>query len=66
MMVEGQKVEEGVGESEMKVNILQMEDNYAQIEFKDVNYSFVNSVRRSLVSMAVSYTHLTLPTTPYV
>ena len=51
MMVEGQKVEEGVGESKMKVNILQMEDNYAQIEFKDVNYSFVNSVRRSLVSM---------------
>ena len=28
-----------------------MEDDYAQIEFKDVNYSFVNSVRRSLVSM---------------
>ena len=51
MMVEGQKVEEGVGESKMKVNILQMEDNYAQIEFKDVNYSFVNSLRRSLVSM---------------
>ena len=51
MMVEDQKVEEGVGESRMKVNILQMEDNYAQIEFKDVNYSFVNSVRRSLASM---------------
>ena len=51
MMVEGQKVEEGVGESRMKVNVLQMEDYYAQIEFKDVNYSFVNSVRRSLVSM---------------
>jgi DNA-directed RNA polymerase subunit D len=28
-----------------------MEDYYAQVEFKDVNYSFVNSVRRSLVSM---------------
>ena len=28
-----------------------MEENYAQIEFKNVNYSFVNSVRRSLVSM---------------
>ena len=28
-----------------------MDDYYAQIEFKDVNYSFVNSVRRSLVSM---------------
>ena len=51
MMVEDQKVEEGVGEYRMKVNVLQMEDYYAQIEFKDVNYSFVNSVRRSLVSM---------------
>ena len=51
MMVEGQKVEEEVGEYRMKVNVLQMEDYYAQIEFKDVNYSFVNSVRRSLVSM---------------
>ena len=40
MMVEGQKVEEEAGESKMKVNILQMEDNYAQIEFKDVNYCF--------------------------
>ena len=35
----------------MKVNVRKMEDNYAQIEFKDVNYSFVNSVRRALVSM---------------
>ena len=35
----------------MKVNIREMEDYYAQVEFKDVNYSFVNSVRRSLVSM---------------
>ena len=35
----------------MKVNIRKMEDYYAQIEFSDVNYSFVNSVRRSLVSM---------------
>ena len=35
----------------MKVNIRKMEDYYAQVEFKDVNYSFVNSVRRSLVSM---------------
>ena len=51
MMVEDQKVEEEVGEYRMKVNVLQMEDYYAQIEFKDVNYSFVNSVRRSLVSM---------------
>ena len=51
MIVEDQKVEEGVGEYRMKVNVLQMEDYYAQIEFKDVNYSFVNSVRRSLVSM---------------
>ena len=51
MTVEEQKVEEEVGEYRMKVNVLQMEDYYAQIEFKDVNYSFVNSVRRSLVSM---------------
>lgn len=51
MMVEDQKVEEEVGEYKMKVNVLQMDDYYAQIEFKDVNYSFVNSVRRSLVSM---------------
>ncbi|MCH2619195.1 MAG: DNA-directed RNA polymerase subunit D, partial [Candidatus Poseidoniia archaeon] len=35
----------------MKVNVRKMEDYYAQVEFKDVNYSFVNSVRRSLVSM---------------
>ena len=28
-----------------------MEDYYAQVEFKDVNYSFVNSVRRARVSM---------------
>lgn len=28
-----------------------MDDNYAQVEFKDVDYSFVNSVRRSLISM---------------
>ena len=35
----------------MKVNVRKMEDCYAQVEFKDVNYSFVNSVRRSLVSM---------------
>ena len=35
----------------MKVKVLKMDDYYAQIEFKDVDYSFVNSVRRSLVSM---------------
>ena len=35
----------------MKVKILKMEDYYAQVEFKDVDYSFVNSIRRSLVSM---------------
>ena len=35
----------------MKVNVLKMDDNYAQVEFKDVDYSFVNSVRRSLISM---------------
>ena len=35
----------------MKVKVLKMEDYYAQVEFKDVDYSFVNSVRRSLVSM---------------
>ena len=51
MTVEDQKVEGEVGEYKMKVNILKMDDYYAQIEFKDVNYSFVNSVRRSLLSM---------------
>ena len=35
----------------MKVISRVMEDYYAQVEFKDVNYSFVNSVRRALVSM---------------
>ena len=35
----------------MKVNVIKMEDYYAQVEFKDVNYSFVNSIRRSLISM---------------
>ena len=35
----------------MKVKVLKMDDYYAQVEFKDVDYSFVNSVRRSLVSM---------------
>jgi len=35
----------------MKLKILEMNDYYAQIEFKDVDYSFVNSVRRSLISM---------------
>jgi DNA-directed RNA polymerase subunit D len=35
----------------MKVKIRKMDDDYAQVEFKDVNYSFVNSVRRSLISM---------------
>ena len=35
----------------MKVKVLKMDDYYAQIEFKNVDYSFVNSVRRSLVSM---------------
>ncbi len=35
----------------MKIKILEMNDYSAQIEFKDVNYSFVNSIRRSLVSM---------------
>ena len=51
MMEEGQKVEEEEGEFKMKVNVLKMDDYYAQVEFKDVNYSFVNSIRRSLVSM---------------
>ena len=35
----------------MKIKILEMDDYSAQIEFKNVNYSFVNSIRRSLVSM---------------
>jgi len=35
----------------MKVITRVMDDYYAQVEFKEVNYSFVNSVRRALVSM---------------
>ena len=35
----------------MKVKFRKNEQFFAQIEFKDVNYSFVNSIRRSLVSM---------------
>ena len=35
----------------MKVKLRTNEKYFAQIEFKDVNYSFVNSIRRSLVSM---------------
>ena len=35
----------------MKVKLRQNEKFFAQVEFTDVNYSFVNSIRRSLVSM---------------
>lgn len=35
----------------MKVKLRNNEKYFAQIEFEDVNYSFVNSIRRSLVSM---------------
>ena len=35
----------------MKFKIIEMNDYSAKIEFKDVNYSFMNSVRRSLISM---------------
>jgi len=35
----------------MKVITRIMDDYYAQIEFREVNYSFVNSVRRALISM---------------
>ena len=35
----------------MKVKLRKNEQFFAQVEFKDVNYSFVNSIRRSLVSM---------------
>ena len=35
----------------MKVKLRQNEKFFAQVEFIDVNYSFVNSIRRSLVSM---------------
>lgn len=35
----------------MKVKLRTNEKFFAQVEFKDVNYSFVNSIRRSLVSM---------------
>ena len=35
----------------MKVKLRKNEKYFAQVEFEDVNYSFVNSIRRSLVSM---------------
>ena len=35
----------------MKVKLRKNEQFFAQVEFEDVNYSFVNSIRRSLVSM---------------
>ena len=35
----------------MKVKLRKNEKFFAQVEFIDVNYSFVNSIRRSLVSM---------------
>ena len=35
----------------MKVKLRTNEKFFAQVEFEDVNYSFVNSIRRSLVSM---------------
>ena len=35
----------------MKVKLRQNENFSAQVEFIDVNYSFINSIRRSLVSM---------------
>jgi len=35
----------------MKVKLRQNEKFFTQVEFIDVNYSFVNSIRRSLVSM---------------
>ena len=35
----------------MKVKLRKNEKFFTQVEFKDVNYSFVNSIRRSLVSM---------------
>tara|TARA_B100001113_G_scaffold97934_1_gene78849 strand:- start:121 stop:978 length:858 start_codon:yes stop_codon:yes gene_type:complete len=35
----------------MKVKLRKNEKFFTQVEFEDVNYSFVNSIRRSLVSM---------------
>ena len=35
----------------MKVKLRKNEKFFTQVEFKDVNYSFINSIRRSLVSM---------------
>jgi len=35
----------------MKVKLRNNEKYFAQVEFEDVNYSFVNSIRRSLISM---------------
>ena len=35
----------------MKVKLRKNEKFFTQVELEDVNYSFVNSIRRSLVSM---------------
>ena len=35
----------------MKVKLRNNQKNFAQVEFTDVDYSFINSIRRSLVSM---------------
>ena len=38
----------------MKVKLRESESYVAQVEFEDVNYSGINSIRRSLVSMVPS------------
>ncbi|MEC8948738.1 MAG: hypothetical protein VX837_01910, partial [Candidatus Thermoplasmatota archaeon] len=35
----------------MKLTLHEMRDDYGLIEFEEVNYSFLNSVRRALISM---------------
>ncbi len=35
----------------MKLNVREIRDDYALLEFEEVNYSFLNSLRRSLVAM---------------
>jgi DNA-directed RNA polymerase subunit D len=35
----------------MKLNIREMRDDYGLLEFEEVNYSFLNSLRRSMITM---------------
>ena len=35
----------------MKLTIREMRDDYGLLEFEEVNYSFLNSLRRSMIAM---------------